>query len=634
MDLTWIALLGGMIAIPYYFWSDTEEAQPVAMARKDNFPGMIPVPDFMPPQYSPGMSRNDLSVNRRGAKKERRNRRKHMKINDERYHVQEFKQIPLNSIPENAQITPALLRLPDGGSLPPMGTPIKMLRNEKLPLPGPGRMGPQLMNRRNFNTAPHMEMDMLLPPPMLSGEPEEDENLMVAPKPDGIDRMSDDSVAEESSLVPEITEKAAAFATQFDVSKPRPNPVLKPKKYKKKQQQKISVEKKKEKDNESINKKIKRNQMRVQNQRHPTNFRVPSTPGMRWQPFPNGEQGPPMMPMLPPPQLMRMNERPFDMPPHGPHGQFPHGMLPPQHPSFMGHGSMLRFDGPPPPGFNGPPPPGFNGFNGPPPFGFNGPPPFGFNGPHLQNFNGPRLPEFNGPIHPDFQGNPESPQVLFVPSVNMDKYGSGEKRETFGTFRPEREGYTHFKVKSDPKSVEMKKKFSTEKKDIISPKKDIISPKKDISAHKKRPTVTYSRPDMVIRLDANMQSTNQYNNQKPNIPQVNNPARNSNKNYITSSIGSAQNQVVHIQHTGPQQVNLLNNQEDKGFLPVYGPPTVPQLLSPTTLRPELPKPSAFLDKLLSEQNENKSHHSSVYSKKKKTDSFKEKLAKEKLRNCE
>merc|ERR1719154_362361 len=450
-------------------------------------------------------------------------------------------------------------------------------------------------------------MDMLLPPPMLSGEPEEDENLMVAPKPDGIDRMSDDSVAEESSLVPEITEKAAAFATQFDVSKPRPNPVLKPKKYKKKQQQKISVEKKKEKDNESMNKKIKRNQMRIQNQRHPTNFRVPSTPGMRWQPFPNGEQGPPMMPMLPPPQLMRMNERPFDMPPHGPHGQFPHAMLPPQHPSFMGHGSMLRFDGPPPPGFNGP---------------------------HLQNFNGPRLPEFNGPIHPDFQGNPESPQVLFVPSVNMDKYGSGEKRETFGTFRPEREGYTHFKVKSDPKSVEMKKKFSTEKKDIISPKKDIISPKKDISAHKKRPTVTYSRPDMVIRLDANMQSTNQYNNQKPNIPQVNNPARNSNKNYITSAIGSAQNQVVHIQHTGPQQVNFLNNQEDKGFLPVYGPPTVPQLLSPTTLRPELPKPSAFLDKLLSEQNENKSHHSSVYSKKKKTDSFKEKLAKEKLRNSQ
>merc|ERR1719341_1486100 len=101
---------------------------------------------------------------------------------------------------------------------------------------------------------------------------------------------------------------------------------------------------------------------------------------MRWQPFPNGEQGPPMMPMLPPPQLMRMNERPFDMPPHG---QFPHGMLPPQHPSFMGHGPMLRFDGPPPPGFNGPPP-------------------FGFNGPHLQNFNGPRLPEFNGPVHPDF----------------------------------------------------------------------------------------------------------------------------------------------------------------------------------------------------------------------------------------
>lgn len=213
-------------------------------------------------------------------------------------------------------------------------------------------------------------------------------------------------------------------------------------------------------------------------------------------------------------------------------------------------------------------------------------------------------------------------------------YGSGEKRETFGTFRPEREGYTHFKVTSDgPHEQHHEKKISTEKKDIISPKKDI-------SAHKKKPTVTYSRPDMVIRLDANMQSTNQFSGQIPNPPPVNNQRRNDNKNYITSSLGSEQNQVVHIQHTGPQRqyqnvnVNLLPSQADKGFLPVYGPPTVPQLLSPTTLRPELPKPSAFLDKLLTEQKENKSHHTSVYAKKKKTDSFKEKLAKEKLRNSQ
>ncbi|KAA0185820.1 hypothetical protein HAZT_HAZT010401 [Hyalella azteca] len=65
IDLTWLAVLGGMIAIPYYFWSENESS---SNARKDVIED--PLPSLAPPRFSPGPGKNEI-----GGKKHPKRRR-------------------------------------------------------------------------------------------------------------------------------------------------------------------------------------------------------------------------------------------------------------------------------------------------------------------------------------------------------------------------------------------------------------------------------------------------------------------------------------------------------------------------------------------------------------------------------
>lgn len=66
--MTWIALLGGMLAIPYYFWSENETP---SQARKDVIDQ--PLPSLSPPRFAPPAGQNEIA----GRKHPKRQRRPH-----------------------------------------------------------------------------------------------------------------------------------------------------------------------------------------------------------------------------------------------------------------------------------------------------------------------------------------------------------------------------------------------------------------------------------------------------------------------------------------------------------------------------------------------------------------------------
>jgi len=620
LDLTWIALLGGMMAIPYYFWSDTEEAD----ARKDDFkPNLPPVPSFLPPQYTQGMNINEVRAN--GRYNRGRRPRPHMpqqqlqipahqlhrlpkmpagfdpkSLNNKEYqewfnnyYYQHFKRLPKGAIPPNTVMTPALIGVPQGGSISPSASgQVHLINRGKIPMHGPVN--------RNFNARPPsgpMNPGLIPPPNAVSHKMTKPEASSKNSTEAQTKKISDEISGQESVARPSIVinNQAAYLPEEFDPSKPRPNSIL-----------------------SSSNKK-------------PSNNRgVPqlSAPSFR-----------------PPPFVAPGSLRPH---PHAP--RTPLGMNPP-------------------PGIQGPP-------RSPTPFGNIGSTP----GLRWQPYNtrrplGPRPLPPRGPLNSQrppalrpHRGQPNNRRVpagirappvtmpMLPPPMPTKEIGSGEKRDTFGSFRPDREGNTHFKVSSDKTKHGAPVNTNTKSIAVIN---------------KKPPTIVQAKPEKVIKMDDPVLDLSK--NTGPKIYVIQPKTQNKNEQTENNKEVSAQREHTAVQSAKLKEAEHMlklkkqrqqqldyeheirrqreekereeriklehqkqelarrkqlekrrkepsrpqytqNRRKDDGFMPVYGPPATPALLRPSAPRPRLPKPSEFLDKLLAEQKENKPTHKTSFAK--------------------
>jgi len=624
LDLTWIALLGGMMAIPYYFWSAPEEAD----ARKDDFkPNLPPVPSFLPPQYSQGMNMNEVRANgrlnrgrrpspQRGPQPihitpQQLNRFPKMpagfdpkSLNNKEYkewfnnyYYHHFKQLPKGAIPPNSKMTPALIGVPHGGSLSPAASGnMHFIHRGKIPMHGP--------INRNFVARPLTGpiSSGLLPPPNTLGrnpkKPEASKNSTTTPSKKSSNELSGQESVPRPSVV--LNNLSVHLPEQFDPRKPRPNPLLNSK-----------------------------------NKNLPMNHAQPQLSGPAFRPppmmAPGGSRPRPHAPKTP----IGMN------PPPGVRG-------PPRSPAPLGPAGST-------PGLRWQP------YNSRRPLGPRPLPP-------LAPLSGQRLPAARPGRQPQNRRVPtgiRAPPVtvpMLPPPMAQEELGSGEKRDTFGSFRPDREGNTHFKVSFD------KSKHA----------ENITQRTKSHPVEKKtEPTVVKATPEKVMKLDdpvldlskntgpkiyviqpkSNKKSPQPEKQTQVSIPTESNPTQSSKAKEAERLLRlkkqrqqqmdyeqeirrqreeKEREQRVRLQHE-KQQLERRKQLEarkerpspapvsrpthfpplrrrDDGFMPVYGPPASPALLRSNSPRPELPKPSAFLDKLLAEQKENKSNPKPSYVK--------------------
>lgn len=748
LDLTWIALLGGMLAIPYYFWSDDAEATS-SISRKDEVGPLLP--SLMPPQYPPGLGlENSLqpkrgrrtNSNRRPGGPLRSNKLPHginpKAAQDEQYrkwynnyYFQQFKQHPPSVLPSNAIHRPTVIGLPPSGILQPHGHlnivptmhPLAQAsgianhhqhfrQNHVSHVFNGGTIGANNAAGyhhssidRNFNSAnPSKGINIgLVPPPESVNDPnridtESIQESIESEKQSTVEEIQD-STAEGTVFAPNTAENIPRLPYQFDHHLPRPNSILKSSNEKivkennnLEENEFLSVPGLRNHENSFVNPQFQRLNIGQPIAHNPAPFRpthIQNEAGLTLQAYNQHN-----ILGLNPPRIDRVISgfgqenlpiSPFSVTPGvqwqpynniGPLAQRQHLRGVHQH---RGHQRFHR--------------PGFPNA--------------------ISNFNGIR----GVPL--GLQGSSLTTPLLPPPPPSK-QLGSGEQRETFGSFRPEREGSSHFKVSFDENKFVVP---SNEVSDVIENPTGDNSPEESLAS----PTVVFAHPNNVVKIEGEEGeildlSKNAWQSQLPSnrlkvqiiqsqpqeqktekqlsqeveslirqsveqqreqekeqqlqeqlrelqkqrqeqIDQQQQQLRRQQEQSIKEQHSRAQQKheqerqqaflqhqkqqeilqkkqqeqkIQQIQHFQQQQIQKQQQQspseensnvsyepqplspfvfrEDNGFIPIYGPPSAPSLFRQPVDRPEIPKPSAFLDKLLAEEKEKETSYEITFTK--------------------
>ena len=191
---------------------------------------------------------------------------------------------------------------------------------------------------------------------------------------------------------------------------------------------------------------------------------------------------------------------------------------------------------------------------------------------------------------------------LLPPPPPVDQLGSGEERDTFGSIRPLRLGNSHFKVSHEDKKYRVASGIASGEVEKTVAEKDADLSVSD-SVHGESvisPTIVYASPH------SNMPS------QVLTKEQKNHPIATQQQPHYSNQINirpePVQNRPVHrpLRQEQPQLRNQFHEDHD-GFIPIYGPPKTPHglLNAQENKMAKVPKPKDFLDKLIAENKEKK-----------------------------
>lgn len=788
LDLTWIALLGGMLAIPYYFWSDDAEKTPSTSRKDDISP---PLPSLMPPQYPPGIGLNNRGEesgpkrrgrrpggNRNGRPQQfpqggmRRNNKfpngqnakgtndKNYRNWYNNYYFQQFKQHPPSVLNSEGILSPAL-GLPTNNIQAPIhplaqasGIMNNNLQNNFPPnfqrnnFPvafntdfidtSPGKQAPV---DRNFNSVPSSSsfVNGLVPPPESVNDPNRIDTDATQERVESSEQQ--DSVPEETVIPPVISEKRPNLPNQVKSLVQQPNAL----------QTSENEQKKIEKD--IFPGFLEVPGLRNENNLYLNNNQIPFNVGAQilnhpapFRPTHIQNHGGLTLPTSVQHEILGLN------PPHIGHPIAGHPLQVSSVPTL----SPLNFS----PGVQWLPYNSLGPLNSRPILRgaqpLRGQQRFHRHGmPNaISNLNGIRgVP--NG-----LQNSPLTTPMLPPPLLEEQQIGSGEQRETFGSFRPGREGSSHFKVSfgddatsQDPESGNIndgsvgdnipnetnfaktvvfvhpnnakndrqkginldlsqnawrsqsqesvqhngqesqptanEEKLIHESKETQTNEEKIqkqlqqlqnnrqeqidqqqilrrqqeqqiraqqeyqIRIQQDQMSSAQQHQILQQKQELERQHQLKLQKQKQQQLQESDDQQIGDPRPLSpfyqTEGGFNPEIQETQSQKQELQRQHQlklqkQKQQLLHgeNQQtfdprplspfyhsDEGFVPIHGPPKTPSLLKPTTEKYEIPKPSAFLDKLLAEQSEKKTSFEITYGKPIKLNKKKE-VIKEKI----
>jgi len=554
INLPWWALLGMLMAAPIALQIPDMGMSKPSTARKDEIASIQTIESINLP---PGLARNEMML--RGKRQGMRFKKMPPHFNPNllgnkeyqkalsNYYSHQMKQLPEGALPPNTLMTPALIGIPPGSPLPPPG-------NGRLNLINGGQMPPQNILYKNihhpgpFMHSPHGQIDRHF------NQASPISTMGLIPPPSAGKLSSQENIPSTKIESPEESvNQTQASSLPFDLNVPRPNSIL--------NAANVNPVKSMNEDATNLDSDSELeaqpavdgvNLPRLASRFPPTH--LPPHPAIYNQMGPHG-----MRPILPNSPLQRIPG--VNFPPHNPRGP-----LPPRHflqipPHMRPYHPMRRHPGLP--------------------FAMN---------PHA-NGNTMMKEQVSSVVSP-----------LLPPPVLNKTVDNNEGNESLESTKTP--GSSHFKVSFDSSRNE------------ITPQVDPTYQTTPNTA------VTYSRPKPVV---------------KPNLAQVLRSKNVINPNAYVPTASKEQkfkkpstHQLKYKKETyrnkesnSPKPVYIIKNQKeskpfskvpqnqyiysrgDDGFLPVYGPPPSPQVLRPS-FQSKVPKPSAFLDKLLAEQKEKKS----------------------------